>query len=63
MATDIAIAVGVVSLLGARVSPSLKIFLLALAIVDDIGAIIVIAVFYSKGLEAASLGHRRAARR
>jgi NhaA family Na+:H+ antiporter len=51
MATDIAMAVGIVSLFGARVSPSLKLFLLALAIVDDIGAIIVIALAYSHGFE------------
>jgi len=46
MATDIAFAVGVVSVLGSRISAGLRTFLLALAIVDDIGAIAVIAVFY-----------------
>lgn len=56
MATDIAFTLGILTVLGRRVPPAVRVFFAALAIADDLGAVLVIALFYSSGLSVLSLG-------
>jgi NhaA family Na+:H+ antiporter len=55
-ATDIAFAIGVLALLGSRANPTIKLLLVTIAIVDDVGAVIIIALVYTTDLSAAAIG-------